>query len=522
MENSTVVHSRNKFIILFFIVNVIVHFIFIAHLRNTYEIGIAFWGLLSVITLIVLHYRGMNPRALRLFIITSFNAYIFLINLFVPDLSNLLYLLFPIILATFYHVTRLTIWMTLITATELLVLFYLYFPNYISVDKTVGFTHIVSIFLMTAILFLLYACKISPQWNLIYGENKRMDAILTSKEGYLDLFFKHADDAIAVFGLDLKIITVNPAFEKLYGWQKKDCIGKSPRLFPLSEDIASKLRIENVLKGTSYHQLRTKESRKDGTEFDAELTITPIFDEEKKIIAMSFIARDISLRLQAERLKIDTEKVKAIGEVSASVAHEIRNPLTSISGFIQMMNNDSANPYRTYTEIMHNEINRIDLIVGEFLVLSKPNSKKSSTFFIEQMLREAVAMFELEFSNRSIFCDVQIPKNTALINGYGDSMKQVFINLLKNACEALVNNGIVTVTVTHQEKTVSVFIRDNGPGMDQHTLDNLYEPFFTTKQDGTGLGMMITKKIIVDHGGTLIVTSKENEGTETVITLPLT
>ena len=261
--------------------------------------------------------------------------------------------------------------------------------------------------------------------------------------------------------------------------------------------------------------------RKDGTIFNAELTLAPIYGVDKKLVATSFIARDITLMLQAEQLEIDTEKLKAIGEIAASVAHEVRNPLTSILGFVQMMNKDPANPYQAYTEIMSTEINRIDLIVSEFLVLSKPNIKKSNEFYIEKPLREVVSIFEPEFSKRSIFCDVRIPKNNAIIRGNEDGMKQVFINILKNAYEALVKNGIITVIVTFQVEAVSIFIRDDGPGMDPETFNNLFEPFYTTKTEGTGLGMLISKKIIVEQGGTINVFSKKNHGTELTIVLPL-
>ncbi len=299
-------------------------------------------------------------------------------------------------------------------------------------------------------------------------------------------------------------------------------MGRSPRLFPLSEDAAIVERTKNVLDGKSYHFLRTKEMKKDGTVFDAELTLAPIYDSEKNLVATSFIARDITLRLKAEQLEIESEKLKAIGEIAASVAHEVRNPMTSISGFVQMMNNDPANPYRAYTEIMYTEINRIDLIVSEFLVLSKPNLKKFNKFFIEQTLRDVLVMFEPEFTQRSIVYESHIPANTAMISGNEDGMKQVFINLLKNACEALVDNGFISVTLTRQDNSVLITIHDNGPGMDQHTLDNLYKPFFTTKQEGTGLGMMISKKVIVDQGGTMNVSSTVNTGTTIVIALPLT
>ena len=521
MEHSTVIQSRNKFIILFFIAGVIVHLIFVPSLNNFYETSTALFGVVSIATLVIMQRQDLNPLTLRLIIIITYNLYIFLINLFVPDLSNLLYLIFPMFLTTIYNVSRINFFMTAITCAQLGILFYLHYASYLSDSKAVEVSHVVSIFLMVAFLCMLYTFKISPQWNSMVTENKRMDTILMSKEGYLDLFFEYAEDAIVVFGLDQKIIAVNPAFEKIYGWTEADCIGQSLKLFPSSEDAKVEGRTKCVLQGKSFHLLRTKEMRQDGSIFDAELTITPVYNEQQEMVAMTFISRDITLRLQAEQLLIDTEKVKAIGEISASLAHEVRNPLTAISGFIQMMNTDSTNPYRTYTDIMHSEINRIDLIMSEFLVLSKPNLKKSTQFFIEQTLRDVVVMFEPEFMQRSIVCDSHIPVNTAMISGNEDGMKQVFINLLKNACEALDENGIMIVTLTRHDTDVFITIRDNGPGMDQQTMDNLYKPFFTTKQEGTGLGMMISKKIIVDQGGTMTVSSVKNEGTEIVIKLPI-
>ncbi|MFJ7932956.1 ATP-binding protein [Sporosarcina sp. NPDC096371] len=523
MEHSTIIHSRNKFIILFFIVGVIVHLIYIPFLSNIYETSTALFGVISILAILFMQHRGMQPTTLRLIIILVHNVYIFLINLFVPDLSSLIYLILPIFITTIYNSLRINILMTAITGVELGSLFYLYHYSHYTVSSgSADVAHVIAVFFMVAFLCILYTCKISPQWNTIFSENKRMDKILTSKSGYLDLFFEHAEDAIVVFGLDQKIIEVNPAFEKIYGWKKSDCIGQSPRLFPDSEESQVRERNKNLLKGKSYHQLRTKEMRKDGSTFDAELTIKPVFNEVQEIIAMTFISRDITLRLQAEQLIIDTEKVKAIGEMSASVAHEVRNPLTSISGFMQIMNNDPTNPYRAYTDIMHSEIKRIDLIVSGFLVLSKPSLKTSTQFFIEKTLRDVITMFEPEFMQRSISLEKQIPENTAMICGNEDGMKQVFINLFKNACEALVENGNIVVTLTRQDHNVIITIRDNGPGMDQETMDNLYKPFFTTKQAGTGLGMMISKKIIVDQGGTLTVTSTEGKGTKTVITLPFT
>ncbi len=521
MKDSTIAHSRNMFIILFFAPSVTVH-LFTSLFLGFYSAMISgLIGLFIVIVLFVLYKSGMNSLTFRIPLIIGYFLYILISNLVNPDLIHLFYLIFPVALVAIYNITWLNILIIVITGIEVIVLFYLFSPIYKSVDETQLLPNIAFIFSLAVILCLLYTFRITPEWNNIFKENKKLDVLLTSKESYLDLFIEHTEDAIVVFDLDQNIVAMNPAFEKTYGWKREECIGCSPRLFPLSEEATIAERTKNLLNGKSYHFLRTKEMRKDGTVFDAELTLAPIYDSEKKLVATSFIARDITLKLQAEQLEIDTEKLKAIGEIAASVAHEVRNPMTSISGFVQMMNNDPANPYRAYTEIMYSEINRIDLIVSEFLVLSNPSLKKSTEFYIEKSLLDVLSIFETEFINRSIFCDVRIPKNNAIIKGHEDGMKQVFINILKNSYEALVKNGVITVGVTFQEETVSIFISDDGPGMDPETIENLFEPFYTTKADGTGLGMLITKKIIVDQGGTITVNSKKNHGTETTIILPL-
>ncbi|MBO0585970.1 ATP-binding protein [Sporosarcina sp. E16_8] len=521
MKNSTVVHSRNMFIILFFVPSVIVHLFMSYYLGFSSEMIAALFGLFIVTVLFVFYKSGMNSLTFRIPLIIGYILYIFITNLLNPDLVQLFYLIFPVALVAVYNITWLNVLITLITGIEVFVLFYLFSPIYRSVDEAQLLPNIAFIFSMAVVLCLLYTFRITPFWNTIFKENKKMNVLLTSKECYLDLFIEHSEDAIVMFDLDQNIVAMNPAFEKMYGWKREECMGRAPRLFPSSEDSIIAERTQNLLDGKSFHFLRTKEMRKDGTIFNAELTLAPIYDVDKKLVATSFIARDITLKLQAEQFQIDTEKLKAIGEIAASVAHEVRNPMTAISGFVQMMNNDPANQYRAYTEIMYNEINRVDLIVSEFLALAKPNLKKCTEFYIEKSLLDVLSIFETEFITRSIFCDVRIPKNNAIIKGNEDGMKQVFINILKNACEALVKNGVITVVVTFQDDTVSIFISDDGPGMDPETIDNLFEPFYTTKTEGTGLGMLITKKIIVDQGGTITVNSKINHGTETTIILPL-
>ena len=159
-------------------------------------------------------------------------------------------------------------------------------------------------------------------------------------------------------------------------------------------------------KGKSFKNIHTTELRKDGTVFEAETTVAPIYDEDKKIIAISLIVRDITEKLQAERLKIEAIKLNAIGEIAASVAHEVRNPMTSVNGFVQMMNQDPENPYRAYTEMMESEIERINLIANEFLILSKPNIKERKEIDIENTIMEVIDLFEEKLAERQIGCSL--------------------------------------------------------------------------------------------------------------------
>jgi len=480
---------------------------------------IAVFGMIFSIILIVLNRRGLKPKLLRLFILSGCNLYVFVVNLTQPGLGYLLYFILPIIfVAVFYNLWTNSL-MIAISAIEVTALLLLFPENYISQDESRMLIHFA--LASAAVLFPLYAIKFGREWNTTLKENKKMGFLLTTKEGYLNLFLEYTEEAIVVFDLNQNILAVNPAFERVYGWTREECIGRSPRLFPESEDAVTKERKRNLSSGKSYNFLQTKEMRRDGTVFNAELSIAPIYDAKKRLVATSFIARDITLKLQAEKHRTDIEKMNAFGKIAAGVAHEVRNPMTLIYGFVQMMNNDPENPYRNYTELMSSEINRMDHIVSEFLVLSKPNIKKSSLFDIEKPIRDVITMFEPELFMRSIFITIEIPKNNTPICGNQDGMKQVFINLFKNSIEALKKNGIITVSVTTQEETLLIIINDNGTGMTQETLDNLFEPFYTTKPEGTGLGMLITKKIIVDQGGSITVSSELNHGTKTTITLPL-
>ena len=371
--------------------------------------------------------------------------------------------------------------------------------------------------------FLLIICIVSLGqnffikiiWTKVEKNVKKREYELNSKHAYLHLFFEHAEDAIAVFDLEDRVITVNPAFEKLYGWTKEESIGNVLPLVPPNNIEEASVRFHGLREGQNYTLFETRDMKKDGTIFDAQISLSPILNSHGEMIASSMIARDISYIKQTENLIVQSEKMKLVGELAAGVAHEIRNPMTVISGFVQMMNEDSSSPYYEYTKLIQNETERIELILSEFLVLSRPQARQFALFNLAHTLVEITQLFQLEFQQKEITLNITNPYKKVMIMGNENQIKQVFINLIKNAIEAIVEKGTIHIELCKcdDKKSISITIKDTGCGIPPHVLNLIFEPFYTTKIRGTGLGMMIINKVIQDHPGTIQVTSKEKVGT---------
>lgn len=372
-----------------------------------------------------------------------------------------------------------------------------------------------------SLVAIVQSLAIRKSFRILRKERTSLERALHSQEGYLKLFFETAKDSIAVFDLDSKIIDVNPAFEELYGWSRKDIIGKRIPLIPphLREEASN--RLEKLLKGDSFKMLETVDMKKNGTYFDAQISLSPIYNQVGEMIAMSVISRDISYRIKTEKMMIQSEKLKLVGEIAAGVAHEIRNPMTVISGFIQLMNSDEKNPYNVYTDLIQSELERINLIISEFLVLSKPQATNKEVISVSNLLKNIVLLFEPELNLQGIQCTLKICANKNDIFGERDRLKQVFINILKNAIEASKPGGNILIsTELIEKKRIKILIKDEGEGISPEIKDKIFEPFFTTKQKGTGLGMVISEKIIRQHDGQLQFDSVSGVGSTVTITLP--
>ena len=266
------------------------------------------------------------------------------------------------------------------------------------------------------------------------------------------------------------------------------------------------------------NNIEYKIKRFDGTTRFFEVSSLYVEFEGKEAILS--IGTDISdKKEEQEKLLQKSEKLALLGQMAAGIAHEIRNPLTSIKGFVQLFKSNSQKD--EYFDIVLSELDRINGIVGEFLVLAKP----TADIFEKQDLTKLINEVILLSSTQSILNNVEIAAENNLhapmIHCEKNQLKQVFLNIIKNAIEAMPSGGKLNIKVFKKTgNTISIQFIDQGVGISEDRISSLGEPFYTTKEKGTGLGLMICYKIIENHNGRLIVESKVGEGTKIEIELP--
>ncbi|MDQ6595023.1 ATP-binding protein [Bacillus salipaludis] len=320
---------------------------------------------------------------------------------------------------------------------------------------------------------------------------------------------------------DQKLLYVNQAVVRTAGVKiKEELIGKSIFDFIVPEyQERAQERYKQINKEKQpVNTIEYKAKRLDGSTFFFEVSSMYIVFGGKE--AVLCIGKDISERKEeTEQLLQKSEKLALLGQMAAGIAHEIRNPLTSIRGFIQLFKSGETHP--DYFDIVLTELDRINSIVGEFLVLAKP----TAAVFIEKDVKNLIKDVVTLINNQSILNNVQIyvefDSDLPMVMCEENQLKQVFLNLMKNAIEAMPTGGQIDVKVKRKEDgKILIQIIDQGVGIPEDRISTLGEPFYTTKEKGTGLGLMTCYKIIESHNGEIKITSVLDEGTTVEVTLP--
>ncbi|HZG72750.1 MAG TPA: ATP-binding protein [Chondromyces sp.] len=336
-----------------------------------------------------------------------------------------------------------------------------------------------------------------------------------------NLLLETIPDAIMIYSSDIIFYTNEAGKDMLGAQRKEDILGKSIYQFvdPHYKELALK-RLEQLRKEkkTTNH-VEQKLVRLDQKNIFVEVSSRLITYEGKEAILSIF--EDITdKKEETEGLLQKSEKLALVGQMAAGIAHEVRNPLTSVKGFIQLFKSKYTSD-EEYFNLVLSELERINLIIGEFLVLAKPTVVEFKEKEIQPLIKDVVTLINTQAIMNNIQIFVEFESGIQKVVCEENQLKQVFINLLKNAIEAMPNGGIIDVKVKAKGKdSISILFIDQGTGIPEDRIPTLGEPFYTTKEKGTGLGLMTSYKIIENHKGELKISSKVNEGTTVEVLLP--
>jgi len=328
-----------------------------------------------------------------------------------------------------------------------------------------------------------------------------------------------------------KMIYVNPALVKSSGYSKEELIGKNPSIFG-SGKLNKKFwdKMWQTISGGKVWFGEIEDRKKNGEPFYTQLLISPIFDKEEKVTGYFGIHRDLSEKRTLEKQLIHTQKMESIGTLAAGIAHEVGNPLASISALVQVAQRSTEDVFiKEKLDLVKSQVTRISKIIRDLVDFSRPSNFELQRVNINECLKESIEITKVGTKAKTINFNVMLSDDIPNLPLVADQLEQVFVNILLNAVDA-----INEVKVEKKEKRISIesalskdeatiTFTDTGSGISEENLTKIFEPFFTTKSQGrgTGLGLWVSYAIIKSFQGKLEVQSNPGLGTTFTIKLPV-
>ncbi|MGA7874986.1 MAG: PAS domain S-box protein [Desulfoferrobacter sp.] len=357
---------------------------------------------------------------------------------------------------------------------------------------------------------------------------KHLNAKLPSESILWDIL-ESVTDAVVTIDEEHKVLVCNKAAEEMFGYKREELIGQdvSP-VIPNPHQSIHRDYVERYL-DTGIPRVIGKARecyglRKDGTSFPVEISYS--VSKTGGHLYFTAVIRDITQRKEMEKEVRFFERLADVGKAVAYVAHEIRKPLMLIGGFARQVSQCDAlkadEKDRQKLDIVVEEVRRLEKLLNGVRLLTRPSSSSEKrSLALNQLLNETFDLVEPVLKDRSIELQVDLAEGPLMIEGDSDQLKQVFLNILYNAIEAIADKGEIRINSHVSRREAEITIADNGPGIPWEVQEKIFDPFFTTKGDGTGLGLAISKNIIRDHGGSLDFHSSPGKGTSFYIRLPI-
>ena len=355
----------------------------------------------------------------------------------------------------------------------------------------------------------------------------RLEGELLQKDQFFTSIVRNSADAILTLDSNERITSWNKGAEEVFGYSEVEMLGRSLEVL-VPEDLKEQKELEGISSATRLEgYLRSYQTRritKDGRLIDVIFTRTAIRDGNGNVIGFSSVIKDVTGQKLMERHLAQMEKLSAIGELSAGLAHEIKNPLAGIKGAIEIIRDGLTgdHPNRLILGDVLTEVTRIDRIVMNLLSYAKPRKPEFTTLDLVALVKQVIALLDSLADAKKIQLALNSKSETALLYADENGLKQLFMNLLLNSIEATPRGGRVEVLIEEvPDSKINIWVSDNGSGISSEKLSKIFQPFFTTKKAGTGLGLATCKRIVSDHGGEIRVESELKKGTRFSIEFPL-
>ncbi|MCU6712873.1 PAS domain S-box protein [Paenibacillus sp. J5C_2022] len=260
----------------------------------------------------------------------------------------------------------------------------------------------------------------------------------------------------------------------------------------------------------------------DGVDRICDVIKIPVYHEEGTRKGLVIIGRDITELKQTEELLRKSEKLAVVGQLAAGIAHEIRNPLTTLKGFLKIMECQLDAKGKEYLEIMQSEIEQLEWITSQFMTVAKPQAVKFQRHELRRLIEQVTTFLYPYATMHNVQFKLDPERALFFANCDDNQLKQVFINILKNAVEAMPSGGPIEIRMKKSKpNTLSIRISDRGCGIAKDRIPHLGEPFYSLKEKGVGLGLMICYKIMKEHLGTVTFESEEGQGTTVILEMPI-
>ena len=364
-------------------------------------------------------------------------------------------------------------------------------------------------------------------------EKVRLQKELIETKNFLESIVEKAGDAISVVNLEGKVLYWNEGAERIYGYQKEEVLGEKISQFLYPKDDPMRAREEKLMdelmarvkRGEVVPNVEVKRQTKEGREIITSMTISPLRDSEGKIIGASRICKDITDLKKAEERLILAERLSSLGELTAGVAHELRNPLAGIKINTQILSREKDLPEMEKKLLSSTQegIEKIQKIVDDMLHFAKPKASHFKEEEINEVVEKSLAILQTKLKKGNISSAFERAQELPRVRIDIHQIQQVLINLMLNSIQAMEKGGILTIrTFSENEGGVGIEVKDTGVGIPRSHLKKIFDPFFTTKSEGTGLGLSISLKILENHEASIDAVSEEGKGSTFTIHFPVT